>query len=276
MTEHDVATLVEFGEVNAWADMYLSAPPALTEELGLRVEHFGSAVARRMGSINMAFFNSVIGLGVIEPATEEMVDAIVAFYSEAGVEFMVQLSPAAQPAELPDWLEARGVKRSRNWVKVFRGVEPPPEINSDIRIEQVGPDLAAVFAETAFTGYEFPPFFRPIIPWLSLQIGRPGWFHYLGFDGDMPVSTGGLYVRDGVGWLGYGSTLPSHRRRGGQGAMFARRITDAIAQGCHRLVTETGEETAEEPNPSLHNMLRVGFEVAYLRPNFVFRADPDS
>ncbi len=275
MDEQELANLVEFGEGNAWADMYLCGLP-IVEELGLRVEHFGSAVARRMGSINMAFFNSVIGLGVNEPATEEIVDAIVAFYGEVSVEFMVQLSPAAQPSALPGWLESRGVKRSRSWVKVFRGVEPPPEVVSDIRIEQVGPDLAQAFAETAFTGYEFPPFLRPIMPWIQAQIGRPGWLHYLGFDGDMPVSTGGLYVRDGIGWLGYGATLPSHRRRGGQGAMFARRITDAIAQGCRWLVTETGEETPEEPNPSLHNMLRMGFEEAYLRPNFVYRPTLES
>ncbi len=182
---------------------------------------------------------------------------------------MVQLSPAAQPAELPKWLEERGFKRGEKWAKVYRGTESPPVISSDITIERIGPQFAEVFAETAFTGYEFPPALRPIIPWIPPQIGRSGWTHYLGFDGDVPVATGALYARDGVGWLGYGSTLPSHRRRGAQGAMFAQRINDAIAQGCQWIVTETGEETEDKPNPSYHNMLRMGFELAYMRPNYV-------
>jgi len=42
-----------------------------------------------------------------------------------------------------------------------------------------------------------------------------------------------------------------------------------MALGCKWFVTETGEETADEPNPSYHNMLRSGFELAYLRPNYV-------
>jgi hypothetical protein len=78
-----------------------------------------------------------------------------------------------------------------------------------------------------------------------------------------------MFVKDDVGWLGFGSTLESHRKRGGQGAMFERRIQDGLLLGCKWFVTETGEDTPEDPNPSYHNMLRTGFELAYLRPNYV-------
>jgi hypothetical protein len=271
LSSQEIATVVELSEANAWADMYLSAPPEIARELDLKVKYFGSAVARQMGSIDSVLVNSVVALGVAEPATEEMVDAILAFYRGASVRFMVQLSPAAQPGELPQWLEARGIRRGPNWVKVYRGIEPPPAIQTTIRIERVGPDRSQLFAETAFEGFQFPPPFQPIIGWIPPHLGRPGWTHYLGFDGDTPIATGALYVRDDVGWLGFASTLPAHRGRGAQGAMFAQRINDAIAQGCKLLVTETHAETADHPNPSYHNMRRMGFELVHMRANYVFR-----
>ena len=60
----------------------------------------------------------------------------------------------------------------------------------------------------------------------------------------------------------------SHRRRGGQGALMARRIADALAAGCRHITTETGEPVGDEPNPSLDNMFRCGFVTVASRLNF--------
>ena len=78
-----------------------------------------------------------------------------------------------------------------------------------------------------------------------------------------------MFVNGEVGWLGFASTLKKYRKRGGQSALFARRIQDGLALGCKWFVTETGEDTPEDPNPSYHNMLRSGFKLAYLRRNYV-------
>ena len=77
------------------------------------------------------------------------------------------------------------------------------------------------------------------------------------------------HVSADVAWLGFGCTLESHRNRGAQGALFARRIQDGLLLGCKWFVTETGEDTPDSPNPSYRNMLRTGFELAYLRRNYV-------
>ena len=81
-----------------------------------------------------------------------------------------------------------------------------------------------------------------------------------------------MFVNGEVGWLGFAGTLKTHRKRGGQGALFARRIKDGLALGCKWFVTETGEDTPENPNPSYHNMLRSGFKLAYLRRNYVHQS----
>ena len=140
------------------------------------------------------------------------------------------------------------------------------EISTDLRIESIGAAHAETFAGVACAAFGMP---AAVGPMLTATIGRPGWQHYLAFDGEQAVATAALYVREGVGWLGVGSTLPSHRRRGAQGALMARRIRDGGDLGCRWLVTETGEDTPEQPNPSYHNMLRTGFRLAYQRPNYV-------
>ncbi len=47
------------------------------------------------------------------------------------------------------------------------------------------------------------------------------------------------------------------------------RIRDAIESGCTTLVTETGERIPLKPSNSYRNILRFGFEEAYLRPNYL-------
>jgi len=64
-----------------------------------------------------------------------------------------------------------------------------------------------------------------------------------------------------------GSVAESHRRRGGQQALLARRVVDASDAGCTAIVSETGEPIADEPNPPLANLLRCGFKVVASRLN---------
>jgi GNAT superfamily N-acetyltransferase len=250
----------------------LAPPPDVAEELGIRVARFGSARARLVESVNITLLNAVVGLGVGEPATEKMVDEMIEFYRPHGINFMVQVSPLARPAELTGWLEERGFEYRDDWVKMYRGIEPAPVNATELEIREVLPESGVAFAETALKGYQMPPAAQVLVPVLAAGVGKPGWRHYLAYDGETPVATGGLYVKDGAGWLGYGATLPSHRRRGAQGALFARRIADAIDMGCEWLVTETDAETPGQPSISYHNMVRAGFRMAYNRPNYVWRA----
>ena len=73
-----------------------------------------------------------------------------------------------------------------------------------------------------------------------------------------------------VGGLLGAATLPPERGRGAQGALMARRMRDAAEMGCKWVITETGEETPDLPNPSYRNMVRLGFKLAYFRQNYIF------
>jgi hypothetical protein len=258
-----LAELVEFGEAEAYADLFRAAP----SDLGLRVERIGTAVALLAPRFPIILLNRVIGLGVREPASLATLETLLALYQQAGIHtFALQVSPATQPPELVDWLQARHLHPRDNWAKVYRRPDTDIMVPTDLRIERIGPRDAAHFARVASTAFGMPDSLRP---WLEQSVGRPGWRHYLAFDGELPVATGALFMQGATGWLGAGSTLPSHRRRGAQGALMAQRIRDAAGDGCVWVVTETGEDLPHQPNPSFHNMLRTGFVLAYRRPNYI-------
>jgi GNAT superfamily N-acetyltransferase len=77
-----------------------------------------------------------------------------------------------------------------------------------------------------------------------------------------------VFAHGDVAWLGMAATLPEARGRGSQSAILARRIERAAELGCSVVATETGARTSDRPSGSYRNILRAGFEEAYLRPNF--------
>jgi hypothetical protein len=267
LTSEKIAILNEFGESEAWANYYLCAPPEFVEKYRLEAKRIGSVWVTMIPELDWAFFNRIVGLGVGESASESQLDDAVDILQKARCKnYMAQICPSAQPTHIMEWLNARGFAKSRNWAKVYRGDEPAPSTATDLKIKSIEREYADAFADVALTAFEMPSELHPL---LIGNVGKPGWYHYLGFDGEQPVTAAAMYVKDDVGWLGFGSTLESYRKRGGQGAMFARRIEDGIKLGCKWFVTETGEDTPENPNPSYHNMIRSGFKLAYQRPNYV-------
>jgi len=267
LTPEQIAALNEFGEADAQANYFLCAPPEFARPFRLEVKRIGSMWVTMIPEYDHPLYNRILGLGVGEPATESMLDDAIAFLQNAGcTNYIAQVSPLAQPAQCLEWLAARSFKPGRNWAKVYRGNEPAPVIPTDLRVEKIGQEQADAFADVALPVWGMPPAGRPLI---NGNVSKPGWHHYLAFDGEKPVSAAAMFVNGETGWLGFASTLKKYRKRGGQGAMFARRIEDGLALGCKWFVTETGEDTPEDPNPSYHNMLRSGFKLAYLRRNYV-------
>ncbi len=261
------AGTAEFVEADAMSDFYACAPAAFVRDARVIAARVGSLRVFAVATIPSAFFNRIVGLGVAEPATPATLDDAIALLEGAGCRrYMVQVSEHARPGDLPQWLAERGLVAGRNWVKMTRDRAPAPEVPTDLRIEAADPSDADAFAAVALDAFSMPGVLGHM---MGAHLGKPGWRSYLAFDGEKAVAAASLRVAGKVGWLGLGCTLASHRGRGAQGALLARRVRDGIAAGCRRFVTETGEPLPDEPNPSYNNMIRAGFESVYLRRNYV-------
>src|SRR5919108_5143596 len=83
--------------------------------LGIASEAGGATVLRAPEAPGSPMVNRIIGLGSERPATEEDLDEALAAMG-AGVTFYVSLAPSARPAELPEWLRARGLEPGWGWM----------------------------------------------------------------------------------------------------------------------------------------------------------------
>jgi hypothetical protein len=266
----EIAELVELAEARAWSSFYHSAPTATADALGIRVVTHGPATALAMAGAPFPLVNRIIGLGVGAPATEGLVDELLDVYGGIGVkDYAVQIAEPARPSELLRWLEERNLAAGGAWAKTFRGNGSAPVLKGPVRVERASHLDVDTFGDVATRGFEMPEVFGPLFGGL---VGKPDWHTYLAYDGQEAIATGAMYVMGDVAWLGMGSTVPAHRRRGAQGSLLARRLEDGIELGCRWFVTETGAEDPDRPNASLRNMLRAGFEVAYLRRNYTPRS----
>ena len=250
-----------------WRDAYRAASPDVAKMFGIRLERVGTADVLQMTGLDLLMFNRVAGIGVEEPATEEQLDKAIALFEKAGVpRFFLDVSPAARPIFLTDWIAERGLSIFNSWVKLTREAGTPPPAFTTTRIAEVGQDRAADFGRIVQVVFGLP---EGMATWAAGLVGRPGRRQFMAFERDKPVGVAALFCEGEWAEFGYAAVLPEARGLGIQAALIATRIRAARESGCRWLSMETAEETLEKPSYSLRNARKMGFEVAYLRPNYL-------
>ncbi len=255
-------------EATAWRDIVAAAPPSVIAATGLTSARAGGVTLVMAPRLPSPLFNRALGLGNGAPATDGLLDEVIVRFTAAGVgDPWIHVSASARPGAIAQWLGARGCApaRRRAWVKVVRGREPAPPIETAFALRELDRASATPLARVLCEAHGLPDALAPLIEAL---IGRPGWRAYGAFDGEALIAGGLFHSENRHAWLGFGGTLAPYRGRGAQGALMARRIADAIAQGAQTISAETGEPIGDEQNPSLGNMMRCGFRIAGARSNW--------
>lgn len=258
----------EIIEREALADLHAAATPELRTRLRLKAATIGGALVSVAGTLppSAITINRALGMGLDAPETEGAITQVLDTYRQAGISrYFVQRHPDARPPALAGWLLAAGLEKARGWQKFRRGREPVPQLETDLRIERIGPEHGAAFGRIVADAFDLGD---AAAPWLACLAGRPGWHLFMSFDGDTPAGAGAVYVRGDLAWSDYGATAPAYRRRGSQAALLARRVEHALALGCREIFTCTGEAVPGDPQHSYRNILKVGFEETYVRENY--------
>jgi GNAT superfamily N-acetyltransferase len=250
------------------ADWVLAVPLPQRVRTGVQVYYPAGATCTLVADIASTLPNQVLGLGIEEPVTEELLEEIIRFYGSTATDFLLQLSPLARPSDLKRLLLDQGFVGFGRSVQMVGDARPPSgTADTRLRVERVGKELAGVYGEIAERGFAIPG----TAFLFAAHVGRPSWTAYLAYESDDPVAFGSLRVDGDVGILYGAGTLAEHRGKGAQSALIAARIEDATAAGCKILTVETGEERNGVPNPSFRNLQRMGFRVAYFRERFLYR-----
>jgi hypothetical protein len=211
-------------------------------------------------------FNWLSGAGLNGDDGRSIPEAVKRFRAVGQHRFFIQLPPGPRVRECMAQARELGLKpHPLAWAKFYRSTTHAPVVTSEVEIREVGTHERAQFGDTAVAGFGMPP---PMAAWLSQIVGRPHWHAYVAsFEGTL-AGAAAMYVRDEFAWLGIGSTKPDMRKRGSQRALLARRIADAAKLGAMHATTETGVPQPGQPAPSYENILKSGFSVAYVRPNW--------
>jgi hypothetical protein len=218
-------------------------------------------------------YNRALGLGVHEPATEQILDEAISVFQDSNcANYSLQVCPLVVPENSPDWFASRGFIQGRKWAKAYRGTDPLPDFTCDLRVESIGEEYADAYADVVSEVYGITPILRPMMKGI---VGKPGWFHYLVFDGVKPVACASMFLTGELAWMGFAATLKSHRKRGAQTALTVSCFTDGMERGCKWFVVETKEDTPATPNPSFHTMMNTGFKLAYLQQSYYHQV-PDT
>lgn len=254
-----------------WRDIWESVPAEVAGERGIEVRDFGPVqvtVAKALGQVGM--LNLV--LGTAEAQERSDLEAAVAWAEERSTPYVSVTPGLPGTAAAEEWLRSRGFEPTYAWTKFVRDPHPPrfPAPDGVEVVEVTAPDQEP-FGTIAALGFGMPAWGSELFAHLP---GRDGWRCYVARVEGEACGCGAMVIEDGVAELGIGATLEAARGRGCQTALLRRRVIDAAEAGCHTLLVETGERVPDRPSASYRNILKAGFEEAYLRPNWQ-RGQPD-
>ncbi|MEU1620800.1 GNAT family N-acetyltransferase [Streptomyces sp. NPDC005722] len=269
--------VAERSEAEAMYRFETEAPESVRVALGMAAARVGGGVVLSMRNDPTQYWSKALGFGVSAPITAEVIHEVCDFYrAEGTVQAVLQIAPAFLPEDWDDICAREGITAGSSWVKLVcpveeavaraQAMEPP----AGIRVAPVEADRAQEWGAVVTRAFGMPE--EHYAPMTAASAVRPGWHPFAAWlDGEI-VGTGTMHVRDEAAQMFAGAVLPHARKRGGQTALLAARALRARDLGCRVLVAETGAEAPGTHNSSLHNMLRLGFQVAYERRNWVWRS----
>jgi hypothetical protein len=261
---YDPAAL-DRAEHRFWADIWDSVPEGIAADRGIELRRFGPiqvSVVRDLAQVPM--LNLVLGAA---EAGEEDIAQATAWTEEHGVSHYVPVTPGLPGSGAAEsWLEAHGFERAYAWMKFVRDPHPPRfQAPDGVEVVRLSSGEEGPFGAIAAVGFGLPAWSAEFFAHLP---ERPGWHCYIAKVGGEARACAAMLVEEGIAEFGIAATLEEARGRGCQTALLHCRICDAAEAGCHTLFVETGERVPGRPSASYRNILRAGFEEAYLRPNW--------
>jgi len=263
-TSYDPATLDRV-EQRFWREIWESMPHEVSSEHGVELREFGALQVTLTRDLpQVPILNLVLGAA---EASEANLEYAIAWAEEHGVSACIPLTPGLPGStQAETWLQEKGFEPGYAWMKFVRDPHPPRFPAPDgVEVVELTAADEEPFGMIAAVGFGMPPWGADFFAHLP---GRAGWRCYVARAEGKALACAAMLIEDGVAEFGIAATLEEARGRGCQAALLHRRIRDAAEAGCHTLFVETGERVPDRPSASYRNILRAGFEEAYLRPNW--------
>ena len=170
----DDPLLIEQTEIAAWRDLIDAAPDTFRLARGLQHQDIGGGMAINFQTMPIPLFNRVIGLGLMQPLTQQLIDTIKSFYKH-GEKYLVHYSAPMKPEQGDSLLRKNGFYLAGSWERIVRNGTPlvygPVE---GIEVKRVDESLEKDWVKFLIDTYGFD-----FYSWPEAFALRKGWRHYL-------------------------------------------------------------------------------------------------
>jgi hypothetical protein len=172
----DSALLIEQTEMDAWRSLIDAVPDSLKRANGMEHKSIGGGMAIHFQKMPVPLFNRVIGLGLTEPLTQEVIDEIRSFYKR-NEKYIIHFSSPMKPANADSLLKQNGFYLAGAWERIVRGSEPldiPGNDDPGIEIRLVNDSLREDWVRFLIDTYGYDLYW-----WPRAFAAQKGWKHYV-------------------------------------------------------------------------------------------------
>lgn len=260
--------LVEQTEVAAWKDLIDAAPDTFKAANGMKYFNVGGGLAINFQKMPIPLFNRVIGLGLSEPVTQEVIDQITGFYTH-GEKYLIHYSSPMKPADTDSLLKRNGFYLAGSWERIVRGNEPLPtdKEDSDITVLRVDSSLKEAWAKFLIDTYDFD-----FYVWPRSFCLRKGWRHYIAMNKEHQiVACRSFFLTDqhtifsGVDAPVPGIMTSSYKP---DFAIWRRAIRDGIKDGAILFVADIELPDKIKNKQAYDGFRELGFQIPYTRYHY--------
>lgn len=256
--------LIEQTEIAAWRDLIDAAPDSFRLANGLQYKNIGGGMAINFQRMPIPLFNRVIGLGLTEPVTQEVINQVRSFYTHKE-KYLVHYSSPMKPVNTDSLLKENGFYLAGSWERIVRGNEPLKAVASsgDIVVKQVDESLKEKWVKFLIDTYGFD-----FYTWPRAFAMRKGWKHYVAFRNNKIVACRSFFMTpQKTVFSGVDAPVPGVMTADCEPdfEIWDRAITDGLKDGARLFVADIERPDQEKNKAAYDGFRQLGFDIPYTR-----------
>lgn len=261
-------SLTEQTEIAAWSDLIDAAPDSFREVSGLRHQAFGGGMAINFQKEPIPLFNRVIGLGLIQPLTTQIIDSIKSFYTH-NEKYLIHYSSPMQPVHADSLLKQNGFYLAGSWERIVRNNKPlnnSAKVADTIEVRLVDESLKESWVKFLLETYGFD-----FYEWPRSFALRSGWKHYIALRNNKIIACRSFYMtKEKTIFSGVDAPVPGVMTHDctPDFAIWRQAIADGLKAGAILFVADIELPDKEKNKAAYEGFRQLGFEILYTRYHY--------
>jgi hypothetical protein len=259
--------LIEQTEIEAWRSLIDAAPDSMRTINGMKHVAIGGGMAIKFQKKPVPLFNRVIGLGLTQPLTQQVIDSIKAFYTQHE-KYLVHFSLPMQPANADSLLKQNGFYLAGAWERIVRDNTrlPNDSIVNDIEVQLLNDSLTENWVKFLIDTYGYDFYW-----WPRAFAHQKGWKHYVALRGNQIIACRSFFTtKEKTIFSGVDAPVPGVMTSvyAPDFAIWRRAIQDGLKEGAVLFVADIELPDKEKNKEAYEGFEKLGFQIPYTRYHY--------